>query len=96
MPLTVKSPEQLRADRVAREAREKENAQDRLLSQRGQVSALCMIVGVLLLLTGVWFLLFSPGVAVDTVNLQKLYLGQTCAFVGAILFASGVLLKYLR
>lgn len=95
MALTQKSPEQLKADRVAREAREKEVAEEQFQSQRAKASGLCMILGGLLLLTGVWFLLVSPGIAIDTVNLQKLYIGQTSAVVGVILFASGLLLKYL-
>jgi hypothetical protein len=96
MPLTAKSPEQLKADRTAREAREKEDATEKFLAQRARASGVCMIFGGLLLLTGIWFLLVSPGVAFDTVNLQKLYIGQTAALVGAILLASGLVLKYLQ
>jgi hypothetical protein len=95
MALTGRSPEQMKADRVAREARDKEEAEARFLSQRARVSGALQILGGLLLVIGMWFLLVSPGVVVDTVNLQKLYIGQTSALVGAILLASGLLLKYL-
>ena len=38
MALTAKSPEQLKADRIVREAREKEDAEERLLAQRARMS----------------------------------------------------------
>ena len=95
MPLIAKSPEEVKADRLAREARDKENAEEKFLGQRALVSGLLQILGGVLLVIGVWFLLFSPGIVSDVVNVQRLYIGQTSAIVGAILLATGLLLKYL-
>jgi hypothetical protein len=94
MTLTAKSPEQLKADRLAREAKETEAAAERFLAQRAQWSGWFQILGGLLMLIGLWVLLFSPGLQGEVVNLQKLYIGQTSALVGAILFTAGVLLKF--
>jgi hypothetical protein len=94
MNLTAKSPEQLQADRLAREAREKQALAERFMAQRAQWSGWFQIGGGLLVLIGLWFLLFSPGINGEVVNIQKLYIGQTAALVGAILFSAGVLLKF--
>lgn len=93
--LSSKAPEQLKAERLEREAREREARAEKFLAHRAQWSGWFLIVGGFLLLVGAWFLLFDPGVGGDVVNLQKLYLGQTSALIGAVLFASGALLKYL-
>lgn len=61
----------------------------------------CALVGVLCLGAGFFILVFAPGANVpglaslgiepgEVVNLQKLYLGQTLAIVGAIFLAVGV------
>lgn len=68
------------------------------LDSRQTAGNLMVFVGVLLLMAGVW-LLFNPTVSElgsETVNLQKLYLGQTAALVGVVLFGVGTILKLTR
>lgn len=74
--LTDKSPEQLKADRLAREATEKQALAEKFLAQRAQWSGWFQILGGLLLLVGVWFLFIDPGGDSSVVNFQKLYIGQ--------------------
>ena len=81
---------------MAREARAREILAEAFATQRAQWSGWFQIVGVFLLLVGFWFLILQPGSEYSSVvNIQKLYVGQTAAIVGAILLAAGVLLKYL-
>jgi uncharacterized membrane protein len=93
---TPKSPEQLKADRLERESRERQATLDRRFAERTQWSGGLLVVGGFLLLLGVYFLILDPGVGRDVVNLQKLYASQTSAVVGAVLFASGALLRHLQ
>jgi Ca2+/Na+ antiporter len=97
VPHIEKSPEQIKADRLAKEAREREVLAQQFAAGRAQWSGWFQIFGGLLMLIGFWFLVLDPGSDVSSVvNIQKLYIGQTAAFVGSILLASGVLLKYLQ
>jgi hypothetical protein len=49
------------------------------------------IIGLPFLGIGAWILLFDPSVAgADVVNLQRLYIGQTSAIIGAIFVATGM------
>jgi hypothetical protein len=58
----------------------------------------CLTIGVLFSLIGVYFLLLAPsegsidymGGSLSVVNMQRLYLGQTSAIVGAIFVAVGI------
>ena len=50
----------------------------------------CIGLGGLLALVGLYFLLVAPTVDGSVVNFQRLYLGQTAAICGAVLFAAGV------
>jgi hypothetical protein len=90
----LKTAEEFKADRLAREAAEREALTDKFLRQKTVWSGLFITFGALLLFLGAWLLIIDPG-DVSGVNLQKLYVGQTSAIVGAILLATGVLLKYL-
>lgn len=55
---------------------------------------LCIGIGVGFMLLGVFFLLISPSVGEafgsPVVNLQRLYIGQTSAIIGAIFMAVGI------
>lgn len=95
MILMAKSPDQLKADRLAREAREKEVLAERTLTLQAQWSVALRLVGGVMMLIGLWLLAVSPGIYGDVVNLQKLYIGQTSALAGTILLAAGVLLKFV-
>jgi hypothetical protein len=56
----------------------------------------CIVLGLLLLLVGAYFLIVNPsegGAGIlgrDVVNLQRLYLGQTAAICGAVFLAAGL------
>ena len=66
------------------------------LDSRNTLAGLLMVLGLVLFMGGA-YVLFNPGSDYnDVVSVQKLYLGQTGALVGAILFGSGSLLKFLR
>jgi hypothetical protein len=92
-----KSPEDLKADRLAREARARELLADQFTAGRVQWSGWLQILGGFLMLIGFWFLVLDPGSnSASVVSLQKLCIGQTAAIVGSILFVAGLLLKYLR
>lgn len=59
-------------------------------------ATLCVWVGVILSVIGIYFLLVSPsaddasGLSTSVVNLQRLYIGQTSAIAGAIFLAAGL------
>lgn len=56
----------------------------------------CIVLGILLLLVGVYFLVVSPSaggaelLGRDIVNLQRVYVGQTAAICGSIFLAAGI------
>jgi drug/metabolite transporter (DMT)-like permease len=93
-----KTPEQLKAERIARQERDAEAALEGVDVERRQVSGVLMILGVVLILAGAWFLLASPsqssygGEAV--INLHRLTIGETAAIAGAILFSAGAIIRY--
>lgn len=96
VPHVEKSPEQIKADRLGREAKERAALEEQFVAGRAQWSGWFQVLGGLLMLIGFWFLVLDPGSDVSSVvNIQKLYIGQTAAIVGSILFATGLLLKYL-
>ena len=96
IPSAGKTSEQVRADRLASEARARELLAEQFAAGRVQWSGWLQILGGLLMLIGFWFLVVDPGSdTASVVSLQKLYIGQTAAIVGSILLATGLLLKYL-
>jgi hypothetical protein len=92
--LTPEEREAKSRDREAKSARERA---DRESAERAMVAGLLIVFGFLLLVIGLWFLVLAPGE--DTmgsravVNLQRLYIGQSAAIVGAIFFATGLHLR---
>ena len=70
-----------RAEHASRREREALEAQQRVQGVRRYSLA---IAGALFLATGMYYLLIAPGVG-DTVNLQRLSMGETFTIAGAIL-----------
>jgi len=96
-----KSPEDIKADRLNREAREREAQRERLEQGRIQTSAWLQIIGVIGMLIAFWILVIDPGSASSTysetvVNIQKLYIGQTSGIVGAIFLSTGLVIKFVK
>jgi hypothetical protein len=91
------SPEQLKARRLEREASAAKEQTDRDIAERVMAAGILIVSGFLLLVVGLWFLVFAPNQDVTgfrtVVNLQRLYIGQTAAIVGAIFFATGLHLR---
>jgi uncharacterized membrane protein len=98
------SPEEIRTVRLAREAEERQAAEQRFAQARAQTSSLFQILGIVLILLGIWLLLVDPGAESSSglygatssvVSLQKLFIGATASVAGVALLATGVLLKFL-
>lgn len=93
---TKKSPDELRAERLAREAKERDAALQKFEAQRVKWSGWLQVSGWILLLLATWFLVLDPGGSGSSfVNLQKLYLGQTAGIVGSVFLVAGAMLKFL-
>lgn len=86
--------EQLRAQRLEREALELKDAGERAVAARASAGASLVLVGLAMLIVGAFILIVVPGASdTDIVNLQMLYVGQTSAIIGAIFLAAGVHLR---
>lgn len=98
MSLAPTTPEAKRAERLSREAAQTAARREQLDLERKKVSAILLAIGVVLIATGLWFLLISPSAGTlegqPIANFHKLTLGATSTLAGAILFATGALLRY--
>jgi hypothetical protein len=92
------TPEAKRAERLTREAAQVAARREQHDSERKTVSVILLALGVGLIAIGLWFLLVSPSVGTlegqPIANFHKLTLGATSTLAGAILFATGALLRY--
>lgn len=52
--------------------------------------ALCLVLGLLCLAIGLWFLVASPSEGEGVVNLQRLTIGETSSIAGAIFLAAAM------
>jgi uncharacterized membrane protein YidH (DUF202 family) len=99
MAIPQKTPEQAKADRVAREERTAREELERFTLHRGYTTLSLLVAGIIFCAIGVWFLFLAPGAegilaGQTVVNLQRLVIGQTCSIVGAIFLAASALLRY--
>lgn len=92
-----KTGEQIRAERLEREAREAKDAAEQAVTAKAGTGTGLAVIGIAIMIAGVYFLIVDPSggdaYGRSVVNLQRLYLGQTAAIIGAIFFAAGVHLR---
>lgn len=88
--------EEKRAARLAREVEEREQRRRDESNARHINGAMLIMLGVILMVVGLWYLVLSPGNpgSEGFVNLQRLTIGETSAIVGSVLFVGGLLLRY--
>lgn len=98
MSLGPLSAEQLKQQRIDRQAREAKEVREQFEAERNGTGVAMVLIGFAAIAAGVYFLIVSPGqddsLGREIVNLQRLFTGQALLIMGAVFAAAGFIVRY--